>query len=219
MTSRTVRRGTDSENKARSSIFQVGQLPEAHGLYDPEFEHDSCGVGFVAHIKGERSHQIVLDADEMLRHMTHRGACGCEENTGDGAGILISMPHDFLARVVKEDLNLTLPAQGNYGLGNVFLPTDVSQREHCKKAVEEIAHQQGLVVQGWRPLPVCPDVADIGPSALRALPHMEQVIISTSNGKVADQDHLERQLYIILKASSRLLREGSNLPQGLMFYF
>jgi len=122
MTSRTVRRGTDSENNDRNSIFRVGSLPEAHGLYDPEFEHDSCGVGFVAHIKGERSHQIVLDADEMLRHMTHRGACGCEENTGDGAGILVSMPHDFLSRVVKQDLDFELPEQGNYGMGVVFYP-------------------------------------------------------------------------------------------------
>ncbi|QDT19150.1 glutamate synthase large subunit [Gimesia chilikensis] len=219
MTSRTVRRGTDSENKAQNSLFQVGRFPEAHGLYDPEFEHDSCGVGFVAHIKGKRSHQIVVDADEMLRHMTHRGACGCEENTGDGAGILVSMPHDFLQRVVKEDLNLDLPPSGHYGMGNVFLPTDESQREHCKKVVEETVNAQGLVVLGWRELPVEPTKADIGPSALRALPHMEQVFISTSNHKVADHDHLERQLYIILKASSRQLREGSSLPQGLMFYF
>lgn len=219
MTSRTVRRGNDSENKARNSIFQVGRLPEAHGLYDPEFEHDSCGVGFVAHIKGERSHQIVLDADEMLRHMTHRGACGCEENTGDGAGILVSIPHDFLARVVKQDLDFNLPEQGNYGMGVVFLPTDVAQREHCKKVVTETVQNQGLVVLGWRELPVSPEKADIGPSAVRAMPHMEQVFISTPNGKIADQEDLERQLYIILKSSSRLLREGSNLPQGLMFYF
>lgn len=218
MTSRTVRRGTDSENNNRTPIFQVGCLPEAHGLYDPEFEHDSCGVGFVAHIKGKRSHQIVLDADEMLRHMTHRGACGCEENTGDGAGILVSIPHDFLTRVVKQDLDLDLPQQGNYGMGVVFLPTDVAQREHCKKVVEEITQDQGLTVLGWRELPVNPDKADIGPSARRAMPHMEQIFISTPNGKIADQDDLERQLYIILKSSSRQLREGS-LPQGLMFYF
>ncbi|MEQ9067160.1 MAG: hypothetical protein RLO18_10570, partial [Gimesia chilikensis] len=132
----------------------------------------------------------------MLRHMTHRGACGCEENTGDGAGILVSMPHDFLQRVVKEDLNFDLPPSGHYGMGNVFLPTDESQREHCKKVVEETVNAQGLVVLGWRELPVEPTKADIGPSALRALPHMEQVFISTSNHKVADHDHLERQLYI-----------------------
>ncbi|MCH9727638.1 MAG: glutamate synthase large subunit [Planctomycetes bacterium] len=218
MKSRTVRRGTDSSKNDRNSLFRTGSLPEAHGLYDPEFEHDSCGVGFVAHIKGERSHQIVLDADEMLRHMTHRGACGCEENTGDGAGILVSMPHEFLSRVVKQDLDFELPQQGNYGMGVVFLPTDVAQREHCKKVVEEAVHNQGLVIRGWRELPVSPEKADIGPSAVRAMPHMEQVFISTPNGKVSDQDDLERQLYIILKLSSRQLREG-DLPQGLMFYF
>src|SRR6187399_2915683 len=99
-------------------------LPPAHGLYRPEFEHDSCGVGFVAHIKGERSHKIVADADHLLCRMDHRGARGAEPNTGDGAGIVTGLPHEFLAKVAKSELGTDLPAPGQYAVGVVFLPTD-----------------------------------------------------------------------------------------------
>ena len=102
------------ESVAMENQLPLVHLPEKHGLYDPAFEHDSCGVGFVAHIKGERSHQIVVDAIEVLRNMDHRGACGCEANTGDGAGILTALPHDFLAKVVKVDLGVDLPAAGRF---------------------------------------------------------------------------------------------------------
>jgi glutamate synthase domain-containing protein 1 len=102
--------------------------PEATGLYHPDFEHDSCGVGFVAHIKGERSHQIVLDADHLLCRMDHRGARGAEPNTGDGAGILTALPHEFLARIARESLGAELPAPGRFAAGNVFLPTDSQER-------------------------------------------------------------------------------------------
>ena len=101
--------------------------PEAQGLYDPRNEHDNCGVGFVAHIKGVRSRQIIDDADRILRHMDHRGACGCESNTGDGAGMLTALPHKFLVRVAKEDIKIDLPAAGRYGAGVVFLPQDKKQ--------------------------------------------------------------------------------------------
>ena len=113
-------------------------LPEKQGLYDPTNEHDSCGVGFVAHIKGQRSHQIVLDAEEVLRHMDHRGACGCEANTGDGAGILTALPHEFLQKVVEGDLGVKLPEPGRFAAGNVFLPKIETERLHCQRVVEEI---------------------------------------------------------------------------------
>ena len=109
-------------------LFHSDGTPKAHGLYDPAYEHDSCGVGFVAHIKGQKSRQIVDDALRMLKHMAHRGACGCETNTGDGAGIVTAIPHDFLSRVVKADLKITLPVLGQYGVGLVFLPTDPANR-------------------------------------------------------------------------------------------
>src|SRR5918999_4725748 len=95
-------------------------LPPKQGLYDPAYEHDSCGVGFVAHVKGLRSHQILIDAEEVLHNMDHRGACGCEPNTGDGAGILTALPHEFLTRVVRQELAAELPPPGQFAAGNVF---------------------------------------------------------------------------------------------------
>src|SRR6516164_6385633 len=125
-------------------------LPPAHGLYRPEFEHDSCGVGFVAHIKGERSHQILLDADHLLCRMDHRGARGAEQNTGDGAGILTALPWEFLEKVAKRDADITLPARGTWAAGLVFLPQDKTQREACQAEFAKIAETQGLKVLGWR---------------------------------------------------------------------
>lgn len=129
--------------------FHSNGWPKKQGLYDPANEHDACGVGFVAHIKGERSRQIVDDADEMLKRMTHRGACGCEENTGDGAGILTALPFEFLEKVAKTELKATLPPRGRYGAGIVFLPTDPQQRETCKQAVNKIVAEQGQTLIGW----------------------------------------------------------------------
>ena len=121
----------------KTTIQQVAPImgpPPKQGLYDPAFEHDSCGVGFVAHIKGKRSHQILIDAEEVLRNMDHRGACGCEPNTGDGAGILTALPHEFLQRVVKQELNATLPPPGQFAAGNVFLPRDAAERDEVQRS-------------------------------------------------------------------------------------
>jgi glutamate synthase (NADPH/NADH) large chain len=161
-------------------------------LYDPRNEHDNCGVGFVANIKGVRSHQIVDDADRILRHMDHRGACGCESNTGDGAGMLTALPHKFLTRVAKSDIGVDLPEAGKYGAGIVFLPQDETQRALCKKTVEEFIAQQGQTLLGWRPLPVDFDKADIGKSARACAPHMEMLFVGGAPG--LDKDALERQL-------------------------
>src|SRR5437867_5359536 len=106
--------------------------PQKYGLYDPAFEHESCGVGFVANIRGNRDHQIILDADTVLRNMTHRGACGCEANTGDGAGILTALPHEFLRKVAQADLGADLPEPGCFAAGVVFLPRIDNEREFCK---------------------------------------------------------------------------------------
>src|SRR3954454_14765384 len=102
-------------------------LPVKQGLYDPQYEHDACGVGFVVNIKGKKSHQIVRDALTILMNLNHRGACGCEANTGDGAGILMQMPHQFLQEVCKKE-KLALPGLGEYGMGNIFLPRDAAER-------------------------------------------------------------------------------------------
>ena len=115
-----------------SSEFNRHQRPGKRGLYDPEFEHDSCGVGFVAHIKGQRSRQIVDDACTVLKNMEHRGACGCEDNTGDGAGILTALPHEFLSKVARAELRAELPAAGEYGAGLAFLPQLEAERRRCR---------------------------------------------------------------------------------------
>ncbi|MFO1349614.1 MAG: glutamate synthase large subunit [Gammaproteobacteria bacterium] len=189
--------------------------PEKHGLYDPQFEHESCGVGFVAHIKGKRSHQIVLDALEVLDNMSHRGACGCEPNTGDGAGILTALPHEFLAKVAARDLGVELPAPGRFAAGLVFLPQRDVEREHCKEAVARIVAEQGQILLGWRKVPTDAVGADIGPSARAAEPAMEQVFIAAADGLQGEA--FERALYLIRKRASHALRT-SNLSQALMFY-
>ncbi|MFQ5733256.1 MAG: glutamate synthase large subunit [Planctomycetaceae bacterium] len=194
---------------------RITHLPAAHGLYDPANEHDSCGVGFVAHIKGERSRQIIDDADRILKHMTHRGACGCEENTGDGAGMLTALPHEFLARVAKEDLAVDLPPPGRYGAGVVFLPMHPEQRETCRRIVNEIIAEQGQTLLGWRSVPVDVNRADIGPTARAARPYIEQLFVAAADG--LDREALERQLFIIRKQASHRLR-NSEMSEALSFY-
>ncbi|MCK5263557.1 MAG: glutamate synthase subunit alpha, partial [Gammaproteobacteria bacterium] len=191
-------------------------LPQKQGLYDPAFEKDSCGVGFVAHIKGEPSHQIVLDADHMLQRMEHRGGCGCEANTGDGAGILTGMPHEFMVKVARNDLGEVLPGVGRYAAGNVFFPQDEKQRAYCKQNVEKIIEEQGQHLIGWRELPVDTDGADVGPTARNSQPHMEQLFIAAADD-LADSD-FERQLYLIRKRSTNVLRTDENLSQRTLFY-
>ncbi|NOY43702.1 MAG: glutamate synthase subunit alpha [Planctomycetes bacterium] len=191
-------------------------LPPKQGLYDPANEHDSCGVGFVAHIKGEPSHQILLDAEEILRNMDHRGACGCEANTGDGAGMLTALPHAFLQKVVKADLGVDLPSPGAFAVGNVFLPQIDAEREKCKAVFAELVAQQGQKLLGWRPVPTDHQAADIGPTAKAAEPVIEQPIVAAAKGIKGDE--FERQLYLIRKQASHRLRTDQSLAQAKMFY-
>ncbi len=191
-------------------------FPAKHGLYDPINEKESCGVGFVAQIKGQRSHQIVLDADQILRNMDHRGACGCEPNTGDGAGILTALPHEFLAKVARDDLHAELPSPGRFGAGIVFLPQDQDERAHCKREVESIIADQGQQLVGWRLIPVCVEEAGIGPAARAAMPHIEQLFVAAREGLAGDA--FERQLYLIRKRVSNRLRGSETLCQAKLFY-
>jgi glutamate synthase (NADPH/NADH) large chain len=203
-------------NANPSQPRRFSSLPPKQGLYDPAFEHDSCGVGFVAHIKGQRSHQILVDAEEVLRNMDHRGACGCEPNTGDGAGILTALPHEFLARVVRDELHAKLPAPGEFAAGIVFLPTDAGERARCRQTVEEIIASQGQRLIGWRKVPTETAKADIGPTAKAGEPHIEQLVIAAGQGLMGDA--FERQLYLIRKQASHRLRSDTSLAQGKMFY-
>src|SRR5882672_10414365 len=121
----------ENQNPANRQRKPLG-LPPKQGLYDPQFEHDSCGVGFVVNVKGKKSHEIIRQAIQVLLNLDHRGACGCEVNTGDGAGILIQTPHDFL-KLVSKEAKVKLPAAGQYGVGMMFLPQDKRQRAECEK--------------------------------------------------------------------------------------
>ncbi len=187
-----------------NQFAQTG-LPAKHGLYDPCLEHDSCGVGLVAHIKGQRSHQLVVDAGHVLRRMNHRGACGCEVNTGDGAGILTALPHEFLAQRGR----IGLP--GVVAGGRESMPRDSSscrplaaERAECKRVVEQLIAQQGQRLVGWRQVPVCPDEANIGPSA-RAGHAGDRAIVRGGGAKLRG-DAFERQLYLIRKQASHQVR-------------
>src|SRR5215475_8641638 len=170
-------------------------LPPAQGLYDPAHEHDACGVGFVVDIKGRRSHAIVGQALEVLKNLLHRGACGCEVNTGDGAGILIQMPHAFLSRECVR-LGITLPAPGHYGAGLVFLPRADGEAAECRRILEEIVREEGQTVLGWRDVPT--DSSAVGPSARAVEPVFKQIFVGRAPG-VADRAAFERKLYVIRK--------------------
>jgi glutamate synthase (NADPH/NADH) large chain len=192
------------------------QFPQPHGLYSPDLERDSCGVGFVAHVKGERSHQIIKDAEHLLCRMDHRGARGAERNTGDGAGMLTALPHEFLARVAREELSAILPPPGRFGAGIVFLPRDEGERQRCKDAVAEICAEEGQQLVGWRVVPVDPVGGDLGPTAAAGAPHIEQLFIAAADG--VEGDAFERRLYQIRKRASRRLRTDPELEEALNFY-
>ncbi len=176
-------------------------LPPKHGLYDPAHEHDACGVGFVVHVKGRRSHGIVDQALKPLINLLHRGACGCEANTGDGAGILIQMPDRFLRRETAR-LGFSLPAERHYGAGFIFLPRDPDLRRAIETTFATIVAEEGQHVLGWRDVPTCD--ATLGPSAVAVEPCFRQLFIGRGpafaglEGTAADQ-RFERKLYVIRK--------------------
>ena len=191
-------------------------FPEKQGLYDPANEKDSCGVGFVANLKGEPTHQNVLDALEMLGNMEHRGGCGCESNTGDGAGILIGLPESFLRTVAKDDLGVELPEKGRFGAGLVFLPKNEEERRRCIVTVEALIEEQGQQCLGWREVPTEPEAANVGPAARVAEPYIMQLFIGAADG--LEGDDFERQLYVIRKRASNQLRFDESMEERLIFY-
>lgn len=163
------------------------------GLYDPSFEHDACGIGFVANIKGHKSHQHISDALTVLENMEHRGACGCENNTGDGAGIMLQMPHEFFFdECIKLDIHL--PAYGKYGVGFLFFSKEIRVREECRDIFNRAAEKLGLEILGYRKVPV--NRTDIGPTALSVEPCMEQVFIACPD-HITDPEAFERKLFVL----------------------
>jgi glutamate synthase (ferredoxin) len=183
-------------------------------LYDPQFEHDACGVGFVVNIKGEKSHTIIRQALQLLLNLDHRGACGCEANTGDGAGIIIQPPHDFLKLVAKE-ARVNLPPAGDYGVGMVFMPTKRSERAECERIFATIVAEEGQALLGWRTVPT--NNASLGATARASEPFMRQVFIGR-NKKLADDLAFERKLYVIRKRAENAIRYSGKVEGGDFFY-
>ncbi len=187
--------------------------PGPQGLYHPRYEHDSCGVGFICNLRGVKSHDIVHRALQILVNLSHRGACGCDEKTGDGAGILIQMPHDFLLKKCGE-AGIKLPEFQEYGTGLVFLPRHPEQRQLCVSLFEDIIRSEGQPLLGWRDLGVNPEV--IGTLARKALPVMRQVFIGRGKGIKDDRD-FERKLFIIRKLMQKAVRD-SDMKEKRIFH-
>lgn len=186
-------------NQSKPVVVPVGKMP---GLYHPSFEHDACGIGFVAHIKGIPSHQHISDALTVLENMEHRGACGCENNTGDGAGILIQTPHAFFETECKQ-LSVTLPPIGKYGVGVLFFPKSIALREACRALFEQCAEKLGLPILTYRKVPV--NAADIGATALSVEPEMEQVFIACPE-HIHHAEDFERKLFLLRNYASHTIR-------------
>ena len=185
-------------------------IPDQVGLYDPRNEHDACGVGFIAHIKGQKSHDIVCQGLEILRNLTHRGAVGADPLAGDGAGILIQLPDGFLRR----QAGVELPPQGHYGVGMIFLPQNADHRKTAEGIVERLIRSEGQVVLGWRDVPVNSNV--LGESVKPIEPVIRQVFVGRGDC-CPDQEAFERKLFIIRKQIDKAIRE-LKLSQGKMFY-
>jgi glutamate synthase (ferredoxin) len=187
--------------------------PPKQGLYDPRYEHDACGVGFVVDLRARKSHDIVQKAIQVLLNLEHRGACGCEKNTGDGAGILLQTPHRFLARECDR-LQIELPRFGDYGVGMVFLPTDTHDREYCERLFEQVVREEGQSVLGWRAVPT--DNTSLGPTARAVQPAIRQIFIKRDPA-VAEGLPFERKLYVIRKRVEHAVKT-SGIGQHGIFY-
>ena len=177
--------------------------PEKQGLYDPRFEHDACGVGLVADIKGRKSHDIITKGLEALINLGHRGAAGADPETGDGAGILMQMPHEFFAREAAS-LGFDLPDLGEYGVGTIFLPQDSEARKRCIRIVERTVRDEGCRLLGWRDVPTNPDA--IGVLSRGVMPVIRQFFVDRPEGS-ADNVPLELRLYVIRRRIANRARD------------
>lgn len=184
---------------------------QQEGLYNPEFEHDACGVGFVAHIKGKKSHDHVRDALVMLENMEHRGACGCDPESGDGAGIMIQIPHEFFWEECI-NLDIQLPEPGYYGVGMVFLPKDETLNQICRQVIQEATEDRKMDFLGFRTVPV--NKEGIGPTALSAEPEIVQFFVSRPVG-VTNTEDFERKLYVLRRLIIQKIKATQEYPLPL----
>ncbi len=204
------------------SSFPPG-FPPKQGLYDPQYEKDACGIGFVAHIKGVRSHDIIEKALQVLENLSHRGAVGCDPCTGDGAGILLQIPHLFLDQACSE-IGIPLPVSGAYGVGMVFLPPSVADRHACEQLFEKIISEEGQRLLGWRDVPT--QEAHLGEIAKKTLPVIRQIFIARdilmerrnfSLRPTLSETGFERKLYVIRKRMENAVRDSA--IEGKSFFY
>jgi glutamate synthase (NADPH) large chain len=190
----------------------VNGMPSLQGLYDPAQEHDACGIGFVASVRGEKSHDIIRKGVQVLLNLAHRGACGCDAETGDGAGILIQIPHKFYARECAT-LGFELPLPGSYGVGMTFLPVEKHPRLQCEGILERIVREEGLTVLGWRDLPTY--ASAIGRVARASQPYIQKIFVGRPAG--LDEDAFERKLYVVRKRAENEVWQ-SDIEDAATFY-
>ena len=179
--------------------------PPKQGLYDPRHEHDACGVGFVAHIKGRKSHEIVENGLTILNNLTHRGATGADPLHGDGAGVLVQIPDAFFREEMARR-GVKLPKAGAYGVGMVFLPRNQAARAACTREIERAIVNEGQTLLGWRDVPV--DDSTLGKTARATMPVIRQVFVGAGRGSL-DRDAFERKLYIVRKSSGHAGPDGN----------
>ena len=202
---------SDLNSNLNTAINLNSQAPSQQGLYRPSNEHDACGVGFVAHIKGKKSHDIVQKGLELLTNLTHRGATGYDPKLGDGAGLLMQMPDAFMRKEAAK-LNINLPEAGKYAVGNVFLPQSAKNREACEALISKIVAEENQILLGWRDVPV--DNSNIADAARDVEPAMRQVIVASTS---TDQTVFERKLFVIRKRVEHAVR-ALNLQDKAAFY-
>jgi glutamate synthase (NADPH) large chain len=202
-----------SRTKQEAILDPRTMPPRAEGLYHPDNEHDACGVGLVVDIEGRKSNRIVRNGIQVLENLAHRGACGCEENTGDGAGIMLQIPDAFL-RNATASLGIVLPPVEEYGVGMVFLPQDESDASRCTQLFEQVVGTLGQTLLGWRDVPVNP--TGLGRSAIASRPLIRQVFIGRGAG-LSDTAAFERKLCLVRRAAEKLVR-ASDIPGREMFY-
>ena len=190
-----------------------GSRPPAQGLYDPAFEHDACGFGFVADLAARPSHDIIKKALRILSNLEHRGAVGSEKDTGDGAGLLTQVPHPFLAARCK-GLGFSLPEKGSYGVGMLFLPTDAPSRQFCERRLTEIARDEGLALLGWRDVPT--DDGTLGPTARASQPVIRQAFLAPVSASLSGDD-FERKLFVVRRLVEKSVSRSA-LPGRADFY-
>ena len=211
----------EASHKTSQIVPNRTGLPAKQGLYDPRFEHDACGVGFVVDIKGRASQSIVADALTVLNNLDHRSACGAEVNTGDGAGILIQLPHKFLVKVTQAE-GFTLPEPGAYGVGMLYFSQDEEARRRCEAMLEQIVAEEGQTLLGWRTVPT--NGLGLGKAAQSRQPFVRQLFIGRNEAALPKTDALafERKLFVIRKRAENAVLQAQVAGEndcGDLFYF